>query len=134
MDPVSALATTVIGLLTPHLAKTGEAIAKSIGQDLSAALRARFKSKPAAQEALDDLEEAPNDADAQAAARLQLKKLLTEDPVFAAQLEKMVQEAEKRGAAHSVSAGPRGVAAGRDIRGNVITGDVEGSVKIDQPE
>ena len=66
----------------------------------------------------------------QAAARLQLKKLLTEDEAFAADLERLLKAAEGAGVKPVVSATDRGVAAGRDISGTVQTGDIKGPVTI----
>ena len=71
---ISALATTAVSFLSPYLAKSGEVAAKKIGEDLYQALKKRFSKKPAAQEALADIEKEPNDTDVQAALRIQLKK------------------------------------------------------------
>ena len=95
MDPqtISVIATTAVGFLSPYLAKAGEVAAKKVGEDIYQALKARFSKKPAAQEALADLEKAPDDTDLQAALRIQLKKLLAEDEAFAAQLQHLLKEA-----------------------------------------
>lgn len=95
MDPqtISVIATAAIGVLSPYLAKAGEVAAKKVGEDIYHALKARFDKKPAAQEALADLEKAPDDGDFQAALRVQFKKLLAEDEAFAAQLQHLLQEA-----------------------------------------
>ena len=95
MDPqtISVIATTAVGFLSPYLAKAGEVAAKKVGEDIYQALKARFGVKPAAQEALTDLEKAPSDTDLQAALRVQLKKLLAEDEAFAAQLQQLLQKA-----------------------------------------
>ncbi len=98
MDPetIRVVATAAVGFLSPYLAKTGEAAAKKIGEDIYQALKARFGWRPAAQEALADLERTPGDTDFQAALRVQLKKLLgREDEEFAAQLHHLLQEAER---------------------------------------
>jgi hypothetical protein len=95
MDPqtISVIAATAIGFLSPYLAKAGEAAAKKVGEDIYQALKERFNSEPAAQEALAELEEAPDDADHQAALHVQLKKLLAEDEAFASDLQRLLQEA-----------------------------------------
>jgi len=95
MDPqtISVIATTAVGVISPYLAKAGEVAAKKVGEDIYQALKAHFGKKPAAQEALADLEKAPDDGDLQAALRVQLKKLLAEDEAFAAQLQHLLQEA-----------------------------------------
>jgi len=95
MDPqtISTIATTAVGILSAYLAKAGEAAAKKIGEDIYQVLKARLGKKPAAQEALADLEKAHDDTDLQAALRVQLKKLLAEDEAFAVQLQHLLQEA-----------------------------------------
>jgi hypothetical protein len=90
---ISVIATTTVGFLSTYLAKAGEAAAKKAGEDIYRSLKARFGKKPAAQEALTDLEKAPDDADLQAVVRVQLKKLLAEDEAFAAQLQRLLQKA-----------------------------------------
>ena len=95
MDPqtINIIAATAVGFLSPYLAKAGEAAAKKVGEDIYQALQARFGSKPAVQEALSDLGKAPDDADHQAALRVQLKKMLAEDEEFAEQLQRLLQQA-----------------------------------------
>jgi uncharacterized protein YllA (UPF0747 family) len=94
MDPqtINVLATTTVGILTPYLAKAGEAVVKKIGEDLYQTLKTRFSQKPAAQEALNDLARAPEDTDLQATLRVQVKKLLAEDETFAAQVQRLLRE------------------------------------------
>ena len=95
MDPqtISVIAATAVGFLSPYLAKAGEAAAKKVGEGIYRTLKDRFGSKPAAQEALTDLEKAPDDADHQAALRVQLKKVLAEDKEFASDLQRLLREA-----------------------------------------
>jgi len=97
MDPqiISVIASTAVGFLSSFLAKAGDAAAKKAGEDIFETLKARIGKKPAAQEALADLEKAPDDADLQVALRVQLKKLLEEDKAFATQLQQLLQEAGK---------------------------------------
>ena len=96
MDPatISVLATTAVGFLSPYLAKTGEAVAKTIGEDVYQALKTRFSKRPIAEEALIDLVKVPQDADLQAMLRVQLRKLLEEDEAFALHLQQVLKEAE----------------------------------------
>ena len=56
-------------------------------------------TKPAAAEALADLEKAPENADAQAALRLQLKKVLADDADLRHALEPLVREIQDKGGA-----------------------------------
>jgi hypothetical protein len=138
MDPVT-IATSVVAFLAPYLAEGGKAVAKKGGEALWAALQRRFKGKPAAEEALRDVKAAPQHADAQAALRLQLRKALSADPEFLAELAQLLEEAhagapaasyqaEVRGSgavaqgAGAVAAGAGGVAVGGDVKGTVIAG------------
>jgi hypothetical protein len=95
MDPVtvSVIATTTVGVLSSFLAKAMEAAASKVGGDLYQILKDRLSKKPAAQEALADLEKVPEDTDRQAALRVQLKKLMTEDESLARQLEQLLKNA-----------------------------------------
>jgi type II secretory pathway pseudopilin PulG len=97
MDPqtISIIAASAIGILSPYLAKAGEAAAKITGEDIYTALKTHFSKKPTAKAALADLEKTPDDPDFQAAVRAQLKKVLAEDEQFAAQLQHLLQEAGK---------------------------------------
>jgi len=57
------------------------------------ALKTRFAKRPAAHEALSDLEKSPDDADLQATLRVQLKKALEEDKAFAMELQELLRVA-----------------------------------------
>lgn len=99
MDPIALLATSVVGALAPYMAKVGKEIAKDVGKAagtkievLYQTLKTRFQDKPAAQEALADLENKPADEDAQASLRLQLKKQMNADPILVDVLKKQVDE------------------------------------------
>jgi hypothetical protein len=87
----------------PYLLKMGEKAAEEAGKKLGEAaweqakalwsrLRSQVESKPAALEAVKDLADAPDDADAQAALRFQLKKLLTEDPALLGEVTTIISE------------------------------------------
>ncbi len=96
---INALASNVVAVLAPYLAKAGEELAKQAGKAaldkiavLYQAIRTRLKDQPAAAEALGDLEAAPDDEDARAALRHQLKKQLSADPGFTDTLRKMLDE------------------------------------------
>lgn len=101
MDPttIATLATNVVAVLAPYLAKAGEEFAKEIGKAASnkigalyQALKARFQDQPTASEALADVEAAPDDEDARSALRLQLKKQMLADPGFAETLRQLLDE------------------------------------------
>ncbi len=106
MDP-TALATAATALLAPYVAKAGEKLAEKVGEKLPeqmgklwTAIAARFKGKPAAEEAAKDLAAKPDDEDNQAAFRKELKKLLADDADFVNELAKLLQAAQ---AAHAAS-------------------------------
>lgn len=92
---IGVISSTAIGFLIPYFKKAGESTAKGIGEDLYKILKNRISKKPAAKEALDDLEKTPDDSDLQATLRVQIKKLLAEDDTFALELQRLLSEAEK---------------------------------------
>jgi class 3 adenylate cyclase len=101
MDPatIGALASGVVAVLAPYLAKAGEEFAKEVGKTASSkmgalyqAVKARLHGHPAAAKALADLEVTPDDEDAQAALRLQLKKQMEADGAFADTLRRLLEE------------------------------------------
>ncbi|MDY6874948.1 MAG: hypothetical protein SWK90_01910 [Chloroflexota bacterium] len=144
MDPAT-LAATAVTLLSPYLAEAGKTAAKKIGESvgdavpkLYQAIKSRFAQQPAAAEALADLEKTPTDKDTQAAARVQLKKILTEDASFAEQLGQLLEAAQSAGDSTVVTVTGSGAAAvgdkataigehgayvGRDAHGPIRTGD-----------
>lgn len=132
MDPatINLITANAVALLSSYLAKAAETVIPKAAEDLYSAIRGRLSAKPAAQEALADLEAAPEDADAQAAVRLQLKKELVEDEEFRRAIETLLERAKESGSKPAISATGRSVASGGDISGTVLTGDVKGSVSI----
>ncbi len=155
MDPTmaAALAAQVVLVLTPALVKmagaaaapavtSGEELAQALGQSagkhvaaLFNAITHKFKGHPAAAEAVDDLAKAPQDEDAQAALRLQLKKALEADESFRQEVRTLLEQAQAesaKGGTTVVASGKGAVAAGHDIKGTVFTGDIgESDVKIE---
>lgn len=90
----------------PYLLKLGdkaaEEAAKKLGGDawekvkaVWAKLRPKVEAKPSASEALIDVAEAPDDEDAIAALRQQLKKLLKEDPALESEIGRLLTSAEQ---------------------------------------
>jgi hypothetical protein len=70
-----------------------------------------------------DVVQRPDDLDAAAAMRLQLRKLLEADPELAAELAALVEEGRRTGVL-TVAAGARSVAVSGDVTDSVIvTGD-----------
>ena len=130
---VRALADSLTQILAPGLPRlVGRGMeappngAKSPGdmekaKALWSRLRQRVEEKPAAAEAVQDLARAPEDSDAQAALRIQIRKLLEGDAVLAAELASLIESADaamSRGnqaavyGSGAVTQGPGAVATG----------------------
>jgi hypothetical protein len=88
MDAVT-LATAAVGAVVPYLAAGGTEVAKTAAKDLYGWLKGKLTL--AGQEALADVETAPEDADAQATLRVQLRKLIEAEPSLAADLARLVE-------------------------------------------
>lgn len=134
MDPAT-LATSVTALLVPYLAKAGASVAdealrhlpEAVG-GLWQAVSERFKAKPAAEAAANDLTAEAEDVDNQELFELQLKKLLKDDPDFAAEVTGLLEKAQAgmSGAIATgggVAAGAGGVAIGGSVSGNIVIGN-----------
>lgn len=87
----------------PYLLKAGEKAAEDVGTKFGAAaweqakvlwdkLQPKFAAKAAAVEAVEDVAQTPDDEDAQASLRLQLKKLLNQDESLAKEIAELIQE------------------------------------------
>jgi hypothetical protein len=139
MDPqLPAQLVQFLAPFLPYLVKgvklAGQEAAKALGkkvgeQSLDQAkalwekLRPKVEARPPALEAVQDAAEHPDDEDALAALRLQLKKLLAEDEPLAQELARLLQQAQGTGRTVTAS-GNRSVAVGGNVTGSVIvTGD-----------
>ena len=143
-DPaaISALAVSTLTALKPYLStlsdKALNTTAEKIGGGVPDAvaklwkkLRGQASGKPAAEEAINDILEAPEDPDTEASLRLQLKKLLQQDSEFAKELNPLVEAAVQisvtgSGAAAqqgSAAAGERGVALKDSTARDIIIAD-----------
>ena len=96
---IGTLAASIVAVLAPYLAKAGEEFAKEAGKIASTKITAiyqiikdRFHNQPVTSAALAELEAAPDDVDAQAALRLQLKKQMEADPTFADSLHQLLRD------------------------------------------
>jgi hypothetical protein len=136
MDP-AMLAKDVATFLVPalpYLYKASEEALKEVGKKLGgealeyakslwAKLRPKAEATPLLQAAVEETVAAPEDDDAQAQLRLQLKKLLTNDAGLARELEGILQNAKSAGVTVIVS-GDRSVGIGGNVSGTtIITGD-----------
>jgi len=137
---------TLAAALVPFLVKGGEKLAEMVAEKLGNAgfegakgawerLRRAIAGRPAAEDAVRDLAATPEDADYQAALRVQLKKLLEADTNLAEQLARALQagpQADHRTGVHgdgaiaqgtgAVAAGKAGVAVGGDVHGGITLG------------
>ena len=134
--------TKALSAATGPLVTTGEELIKSVGQAagehaaaLLKAISRKFKGRPTAEEAMADLVKTPDDQDAQAALRLQLKKLLEADEAFAHELRQLLDAASKAAAGGETKVnvdGERSIGIGGDVNAPIFTGNVDRSdVHID---
>ncbi|HEX3145448.1 MAG TPA: hypothetical protein VHQ64_15855, partial [Pyrinomonadaceae bacterium] len=139
---LTALTHTIATTLAPALpyllkgaTKAGEEASKKIGADtwewtrkLWSRLRTKVEANPAALQAAHEVSLTPDDADLQAALRVQLKKLLKEDQALAGEAEQWFEKATAAGVI-AIASGERSVAIGGDVSGsNIITGLEEAAV------
>ena len=129
----SSLTTALVPLL-PYLLKAGEKAAEETGKTVASEslewakslwtkLKPKVDAKPAAFEAAQDAAQTPEDEDAQAALRVQLKKLLAEDQSLAEEVSRWLEQGKAAGIIVSAS-GERSVAIGGDVKGGaIVTGD-----------
>lgn len=137
-DAITILLAPALPFLVSGGGKIVEEAGKALGENtpeilksLWAKLRPKVEEKPAAAEAVEDVAKASEDADAQAALRIQLRKILESDPALAAEIAKLVEQAQATQATYhaevhgsgavaqgkgSVAAGEGGIAAGGDVR------------------
>jgi hypothetical protein len=139
MDAVAPLAGQLVQILTPflpYLVKAGEGVGSKAAQvmqdqgwDLAKKvwdrLGARVETRTSAQEAAADLAAQPSDEDAQAALRVQLRKLLADEPGLQKELEALVKSAQGSGTVTNVTvSGDRSVGIGGNFSGGtIVTGD-----------
>ncbi len=132
MEPVS-LTAAALALLSPYLAKAGEAFAGKAGTVLAdkagalyQALKKKFEDDPYAEQTLTRVEEKPESEERQAALKGVLAEKMGNDPGFAETVRRLVEEAEaaKPGSVTQNVSGNRNVVVGRDITAsNISTGD-----------
>jgi len=143
MDPAT-LAAAAIALFKPALAKAGEKLVEKVRERLPEnvgkvwdTITAAFKGNPAAETAVKDFVENPDDADNEAALRKELKKAATSDATFAGELEKLLKAAGDQTVTNilvtgsGAAAASGGVAAGEG--GVAVKGDVKGGIHLNVP-
>ena len=134
MDPTQ-LSQQIVQILAPALpfllglgGKAAEEAAKKLGAEawegakaLWAKLKPKVEANPAAQEAVQEAADHPEDADARAALRLQLRKLLAEDEALAYEVQQALEAPAVR---QVIAQGARSVAIGGSAINNlIVTGD-----------
>ena len=112
----------------------GEKVPDAVGK-LWQSLKTKFDTKAAAKEALTDLLKTPDDADLQAAFRVQLKKLVEEDAAFGEQLQALLKDAQTTTTNQAYATGGSAVAQGYQAKavakdGILIEGGVKGDFTI----
>ena len=131
---IASSLTTVLVPLLPYLLNAGETAAEETGKavagqswewakSLWTKLQPKVEARPGALEATQDVAQSPEDQDAQAAFRQQLKKLLTDDQSLAEEVSRWLEKGKAEGINVSAS-GERSVAVGGDVKSStIVTGD-----------
>lgn len=138
MDPAT-IAATAVTVLTPYAIKAGEKTAEKLGEMLPAsvgkvwmAIRNKFKGKPIAEAAATDLAVQPEDEDNQTTFRIQLKKVLENDPSFMAELLQLLAAVQPEKGDQILNTGSGGVATRGGVAvgegGVAVKGDVHGGI------
>jgi hypothetical protein len=137
---LSATVETTWDLLQPYLPIIAAKAAEKVGSELPTAvgklwqsIGEKFNTKATAKEAMDDLLNDPEEDDLQAAFRVQLKKALKEDEVFAGTIQSLLSEAGreitsyhaevKGGGAIAQGAGAKAVGEGGIMQEGGVKGD-----------
>ena len=133
MDPLS-LAAAVVGLLVPLFKQAAGRLAERSGESVAdaaipavkalfARVRARLAPDKYRGALLDGLQAEPNDTERQQILKSELAKLIAQDEEFAAELARLVVEAEQAEGVQ-VTATDSGIVAGRDVyqQGQYIAG------------
>lgn len=132
IDPAT-LIPNAVALLAPALPllygfakETAKGAAGKLGETviekadaLLTKLKAKFSSRPALEEAVKDVAKQPDDADAQAALRVQLRKLLEAEPDFAGELHQIVSTVNNNNMTQHVSGTGNFAVIGKQTIGSV---------------
>ena len=141
---VAVQAVSTLTPFLPLLVKVGEGAADEAGRGLARGggaaarsiwrlLRPHLAARAAARSAVADAAARPQDPDAQAALRLQVRKLLEDDPDLAGRLSRVLP-VSVRGRGNRVAvAGDGGVAAGRISHSAIRVGDDYHSYRVAGP-
>jgi hypothetical protein len=131
MDPLS-LASAAVALLAPYLGQAASSAASKLGQEAVEALRslhswvqARFHRERTAGQALQQLEENPQEPRAQGAVEFALARVIEEDPRLAEELKGLVDAAQRAVQVSSVQiegSGATAVQGDVNLRGVNVAG------------
>lgn len=121
---MEGLALAIVSVIKPALPVILGAVTKGALEELGAKIFSRLSNrKPALDEAAKDLAKHPDDTDAEAALRYQVRKLLEEDHSLAEELRNLLAQGQKQGV---FAEGERSVAVGGNVSGStIVTGDAE---------
>ncbi|MFD8005639.1 hypothetical protein [Streptomyces mirabilis] len=132
---IAQLTAFLAPFLNPLLTRTEEAVAGAVASFGEAAweragalwrrLSGRVAEKPAAQEAAQDVAEAPDSDGARSALAWQLEKLLASDPALRDEISRLWEESVSAGVVVTTvtASGERSVAVGGNVKGDITTGD-----------
>lgn len=98
MLDIAALATSAVAALTPLLSQALEQGAAAAGESAVNHVLDWFKTRvlpSGAEQVLEDLRAAPQDADIQAAVRYQLRKALADNPALVSELADWLKQAQQ---------------------------------------
>ena len=128
---METLAASGISLLATFLAKAGQPLADKAGQGvvdaagfLLEAIKKKFRGNSYSEQVLNRLEQKPESKDRQASAKDILMEQMEKDDVFAAEVRRLVEVAQKADKKGVIAWGARSVAIGGNAQNNIIiTGD-----------
>lgn len=137
--------TAVLAPAMPYLVSGGGELVKEAGKTLSekapewikelwAKLRPKVDEKPSATEAVQDVAKAPDDADAQASLRLQLRKILEADASFAAEIAKLLEAAGPKISNQAALQGSGAIAQDGSVAAGADGKAAGGSITITSPK
>jgi len=129
---IETLATTVLALLTPYMAKTGESFASKAGEKLAEkvgalyqVIKSRFKGDSYAEHTLVRFETKPDSDGTRATLKELIEDKMETDSAFANLLRDLIEQAKDADTRNVIAYGERSVALGGDNAGNIITGDMD---------
>ena len=133
---MEAAVAALLAPFLPYLLKAADRAAEEAAQKLGSQagryasalwqkLWPKVEKRESAKEAAEDVAARPDDEDAQAALRLQLRKLFAEDEELAREVAIIWEEARAANVTNVTvtASGDRSIAVGRDASGTFVTGD-----------